>query len=134
LAGPLADWLTELWPEVLAPRRSAAASPLPPAGAPAGDQPTIPDDIVELAALAPVDLAEALAGRLESNQLGTRNRASLVRFVSLLPVDALEPMAERLLRAGTNPDTMGLALTLADLARTRLDLRAELARPNRSTS
>jgi hypothetical protein len=53
-----------------------------------------------------------------------------VQFVGALPVDALRPIAERLLRAGSNPDTMGLALTLADLAHTRLDLRAELARRN----
>ena len=53
-----------------------------------------------------------------------------MQFVGALPVEALPPIADRLLRAGSNPDTMGLALTLADLARTRLDLRAELARPN----
>jgi hypothetical protein len=138
LAGPLADWLTQLWPDVLAPGRASRVDSVPPGGAsgPAGspgpsasDPPTIPDDIVELAALPPDELAAALAARLESNQLGTRNRASLLRFVGALPVEALPSIAERLLRAGSNADTMGLALTLADLARTRLDLRAELRRP-----
>jgi hypothetical protein len=129
LAGPLAEWLTELWPEVLAPRRPAGGGSSRPTAALSPDQPPLPDDIAELAALPPADVAEALAARLETRQFGTRNRASLVQLVSGLPVEALPPLAERLLRAGSNPDTMGLALTLADLAPTRLNLRAELARP-----
>ncbi len=129
LAGPLADWLTELWPEVLAPRRPAAAGSSAAADGAGADERPLPDDIAELAALQPAEVADAVANRLETRQLGNRNRASLVQLVSALPVEALGPLAERLARAGSHPDTMGLALTLADLARTRLDLRAELARP-----
>ena len=112
-AGPLAEWLTELFPELLAPRRrtSSAADHEPPG--------PIPPDIARLAELPAGELAAALAIGIERAELTTRVRPSLVRLLCTVPAASLPGCAAALNRAGTNPATMGLALALADLATLR---------------
>lgn len=111
LAGPLADWLAELFPEVVGPtthRPPPGAEPVP-IGRPVG-----------------LDAASIAAG-LQSGELTVRHRSLLVHVVRTVPADRLESLADALGRAGTNPNTMGLALSLADLARTRLAMVREFA-------
>jgi hypothetical protein len=124
LAGELADWLAPLFPAELAPRR--VPSKAQAGAAPAPEPEPLPEDIVRLAQLSPDELATTLAAALARGLYANRHRAVLVRLVSMLPIGHLVPLSGALERAGTNPDTMGLALTLADLARTRFELTREL--------
>jgi hypothetical protein len=119
LAGPVAGWITGLFPGEFAPR--------PPRSTPPAPEPPLPDDIAALARLTPDELATTLASGLERGVLTGRHRPLLVRLVCELPADHLGPLASALSRAGSNPDTMGLALTLSDLAQTRLELIRELS-------
>lgn len=116
--GPLAAWLTGLFPDTLAPPRGRVPTPVEP--------PPLPADLAELVARPAPEIAAALAGGLADGRLGARLRAPLVQLVSRLRPSTLGPVAEALSRAGTNPATLGLALTLADLARTRAAMIAEL--------
>ncbi len=122
LAGEMTTWLAELFPHELAPSRPSARA----AGVVAPPDVPIPEDIARLGTLAPAELAATLAGALQRGRFTNRHRASLVRFVSAVPVDHLGPLVEALARSATNPDTMGLTFTLGDLAKTRLDLIREL--------
>ena len=117
-AGPLADWLVELFPHLVAPRK-ATVKPEPPA---------LPADIARLAELEGEALAFTLADGLERGELVNRHRPLLERLLCLVPVAHLPACAALLNRAGTNPNTMGLALSLADLATTRHAMIQELLR------
>lgn len=127
-AGPIAEWLEELFPSEIAPLRAGrtgkVASPVSSGpGAPAAG---LPADVAPLADLDGAQLAAILAARLERGAFGVRHRAPLVQLLTDLPVERLQPLPVALERAGTNPTTMGLALLLADLARTRLAMIEEL--------
>jgi hypothetical protein len=117
LAGPVADWLVDL---DLAP----VASGKPPAKA---EPPfALPADLAGLWQLESAQLAAALIDGLGRAQLANRHRPVLVRLICDVPVAALEVVAEGLSRSATNASTMGLALTLADLAQTRASMIQEL--------
>lgn len=119
-AGPVTEWLVELFPDELAPGR-----PSRPARSPSAPPP-LPRDVASLAELDAGELAATLAGGLERGGFGVRHRAPLVQLLIDLPAERLAGLPEVLERAGTNPTTMGLALLLADLARTRLSMIEEL--------
>ena len=123
LAGPLAEWLASLFPAELAPRPGRGGTAQPVALA---VDPPLADEFADLVALPPVQCAAVLATGLAGARFANRHRGVLVRVVSSLTLDQLDPVAEALGRAASHPDTMGLALTLADLARFRLDLIREL--------
>jgi hypothetical protein len=129
LAGELADWLAELFPGELAPRPAPQPRSSADAGtsADSGDSPPLPPEIAGLATLAPGDLASTMAAALAMGRLVNRHRNALVRLVAGLPEGHLAPLAEALRAAATHPESMGLALALADLAQTRLDIIRELA-------
>ncbi len=117
--GLLADWLVELFPEQLAPRRGSTRPPEPPA-------PPLPDDFARLAALDGPVLAATLAEGLERAEIANRHRPLLIRLLCTVPPTHLEPCAAALRRAGTHPATMGLALGLAELASLRHVMIQEL--------
>ena len=125
LAGPLAGWLFDLFPaqfRASKPSRPARATTQADPDVPA----TLPPDIADLLTIGVPDLmAGELARRLQSGALANRNRASLQLLIRRLDRTFLGPVAESLGRAATNPNTMGLALTLADLARFRLQMIQE---------
>ena len=121
LAGPIATWLTKLFPAELGPGRGEGAGARPPTA----DR-LLPPDIASFASLDAPALAAALASGLEDGSLGVRHRPALIDLLLQVPPDRLAAVADALERAGTNPTTMGLALSLADLARTRLAMIEEL--------
>jgi hypothetical protein len=110
LSGELTEWLGEVFPELAArgPRRPPARpEPVPVGRSTAIDPTMIPEG-------------------LESGELSVRHRAALIHAICSLEPERLNVLAERLSRAGTNPNTMGLALSLADLAHTRHAMITEL--------
>jgi hypothetical protein len=117
LAGPVADWLVEL---DLAPvgggKPAAPDLDLPP---PAGD-------FAPLWELPGDQLAATLLDGLTRAQLANRHRPLLVRLICEIPAERLAPVIDALSRAATNAATMGLALTLADLAQIRATMIQEL--------
>jgi hypothetical protein len=119
-AGPVVEWITELFPAELG-RGRTRRTPVPV------EPPPLPADLAVLVALPAADAAAALAHGLATGRFGVRLRASLVQLVGALPAASLSAVADALGRAGTNPATLGLALSLADLARTRAAMLAELA-------
>ncbi len=118
-AGPLGEWIAELFPEQLAPRKASARS---------GPEPhaPLPADFAALVALEPSVLAAALAEGLERTELSNRHRPMLVQLLCTVPAVTLPAVAAALNRAGTNPNTMGLALSLAELATIRHSMIQEL--------
>lgn len=118
-AGPVGDWLVELFPSLLAPR-PATATTIPEPVAP------LPADFVRLAELDAATLAATLAQGLERGELTNRFRPLLVQLLGQVPAAHLAPVAAALHRAGTNPNTMGLALGLADFATLRHTMIQEL--------
>ncbi len=119
LAGPIATWLVELFPAELAPVRREGARP-------AAVERRLPPDIAPFATLDASALAAALASGLDDGALGVRHRPALIDLLMQVPPERLATVADALERAGANPTTMGLALSLADLARTRLAMIEEL--------
>ena len=122
-AGPVVSWVAELFPAELGAARPRRAPHVPP------EPPPLPGDLAAFVSLPPGDAAAALAHGLVTARFGARLRASLVQLVSALPVASLPAVADALERSGTNPATLGLALSLADLARTRAAMIAELGAP-----
>jgi hypothetical protein len=111
LSGELIEWLTELVPGL-----AGGGGPRRPADRP---------EPVPLGRLPVIDPASIAPG-LESGELSARHRTTLVHTICSADPAVLGPLAEALSRAGTNPNTMGLALSLADLARTRHEMITEL--------
>ena len=129
VAGPVAAWLIELFPE-LAERARAGPAPAEDPAAIVG----LPADLAALVA-SPAD--GFVAGLVEGLTLGTlanRHRPLLVRVVCQAPPHLLAPLAEALASASPRAETIGLADTLAELARARHEMIAELvAGPARVT-
>jgi hypothetical protein len=121
-AGPLAAWLIDHQPH-LAP--SGRTTPDPEAIGELPDLPTLP----ELARVrdAPAAMAaDAVVGMLDDRALGLSHRPVLVNFVARVAPTTLPVLAERLDRVNPAAPSIGLAFALADLARLRHRMLAEL--------
>jgi len=137
-AGPLAPWLAGLFPtqfagaarsraRPVAPSNAAPSSTAPPSTAAAVDEPfPLPPDLAPLVGAAPADVIGTLVDGLSRGRLANRHRPVLVHLVRRLDPAILAPLAEALSRAGTNPSTLGLTMSLADMARTRAAMITEL--------
>lgn len=121
-AGPLARWLVDHQPH-LAPstRRS-------PDGEFVGELPVLPTlpelaDVLEASA---ADVAAAAAGGLNQGRFGVAHRSVLVNFVARVRVDVLDELAAELDRVDPSRPAIGVAFALADMARLRRRMLAEL--------
>jgi hypothetical protein len=120
--GPLAAWLIEHEPRLAASGRrvadSEAVGELP-------DLPTLPE-LTAIAHAPPPQVAAAVADGLSRGVFGTSHRAVLVNFVARIRPDALAAVAEALDRVDPSRPAIGLAFSLADLARLRHRMLTEL--------
>ena len=125
-AGPLGAWVIDHQPHLAASGRKA---PDPEAIGELPDLPTLP----ELAAVGhgPAALAaDVLVGAARRPvHRGQSQRAVLVNFVARVAPTTLPDLAERLDRADPALPSIGLAFALADLARLRHRMLAELETP-----
>jgi hypothetical protein len=134
-AGPRAEWLTELFPELLAPRRPGRAAPAQ-AAVDAEGSPPLPPDLAPLLALEPDRLLSALADGVDQGRWSHRHRSLLVRLVVSVAPAALAVLADGLAASASSGPFPGRARgavdllgDLAVLARTRAGMLAELAPP-----
>ena len=152
-AGPLADWLAELFPELLAPRRPARPAQVQ-AAVDAEAAPPLPPDLAPLLELEPAELASTLVEGLAQGRWIHRHRPLLVRLVGAVDPARLAVLvaglAEASSVAGSSPGSgsagaagwsarrRSAAADLLDdlvvLARTRLDMLAELTPTDASSS
>jgi hypothetical protein len=124
--GSLAAWLVEHAPE---PAAVSSRSPQPdPSPAEIGELPrlAIPSELQPLLDAPGAQVAAALAGPIGSASFGHAHRAVLVNVVARMRVDALDDVARAL--ESIDPASVGypLSSSLADLARTRIRMLAEL--------
>jgi len=133
-AGPLIAWLGEVLPAEFGPQRlrarqtpkQASTAAGAKAGAPAEPAVPLPAGIAPLPDEDPDAYAARLARALAQATVRHMHRPALVRVVSALPRPFLLPLAEALARAATHPETMGLVVSLTELALFRWDLSQEL--------
>ena len=123
-AGPLVGWLAALFPGQFAASRRAGAPASPPMTT--EEAFPLPPDLAPLVTAPATTVVTILADGLTAGRLVNRHRPVLVHLIRRLPVDVLVPLAGGLSRAASNPSTLGLAMSMADLARTRAALIAEL--------
>lgn len=121
-AGPLAGWLIDQQPHLASTTRVA---PDPELLAELPPLPTLPE-LVAAPGVAPSDIATTVADGLSHGQFGTAHRAVLVNFVANVRADALGELAEALDRVDPSRPAIGIAFALADMARLRLRMLAEL--------
>jgi hypothetical protein len=127
-AGPLADWLIALQPQC-----AARSTSVPAAEAVVGlpDLPVSPD-LQPLLHAAPGVAASALADAFNSQQLGPPHRAVLTNLVARMLPASLPPVAQALARCDVSLPSIGIAVSLADLARLRHRMLNELTRKDAS--
>ena len=144
-AGPLAPWLAGLFPAQLGSAARSRTRPVAPSNTAASstaasntavsntaavDEPfPLPPDLAPLVGAAPSIVIGTLVDGLSRGRFANRHRAVLVHLVRRLDPPVLAPLAEALSRAGTNASTLGLTMSLADLARRRAAMIAELTPP-----
>jgi hypothetical protein len=121
-AGPVARWVTEHVPE-LAPRTSArvdadAVLSVPPLA--------VPPELAQLLGADAHTFSSVLATAFESRQFGASHRAVLVNLMARCRPEVLEDAATALGAIDPMSPSAGLALALADLARTRSRMLREL--------
>jgi hypothetical protein len=121
-AGPVARWVTEHVPEV-APRTSArvdadAVMSVPPLA--------VPPELAELLAADAHTFSSALAAAFNAGRFGAAHRAVLVNLVARCRPEVLHDAAAALGTVDPMWPSAGLALSLADLARTRHRMLEEL--------
>lgn len=125
--GPLAGWLIGHAPHLAGSSRRA---PRHEDLAELAELPTLAD-LAALLHAPPAAVARAVAGGLHSGAYGTTHRAVLINFVASVRADSLDELADALARANAvdldpSRSTIGLAFTLADLARLRRRMLIEL--------
>jgi hypothetical protein len=121
-AGPVASWVTEHVP-ALAERTDArvdveAVTSLP--------ELAVPPDLAALLAADAVTVAAVLRPLFDAGRFGAAHRGVLVNFLARCRSDVLLDVAAALDATDAMSPSAGLALSLADLARTRARMLAEL--------
>jgi len=121
--GPMAPWLADQLPELAAPANQVAPSPES-----IGELPElpIPPDMAELLTASGEESGQTLRSGIESGQLGPSHRAVLVNLLARARPDALPALAQTLETVDQTSPGHGLAIVLADLARTRHQMLDEL--------
>jgi hypothetical protein len=122
--GPLTAWLIEQLPELAAPANQVTPDPesigelleLP-----------IPPDLAVLLTAPGDESGRALRAGIESGQLGPSHRAVLVNLLARVRPDALLDLAKALETVDQTSPGYGLAIVLADLAKTRHQMLDELS-------
>jgi hypothetical protein len=123
-AGPIARWVTEHVPE-LAPRTSArvdadAVMTVPPLA--------VPPELADLLGADAHTFASTLGEAFASGRFGAAHKAVLVNLVARCRPEVLHDAASVLGAVDPLSRSAGLALSLADLARTRRRMLDELLR------
>jgi hypothetical protein len=122
VAGPVAAWLTEHVPALAArgdPRATAeAVTSLP--------ELAVPPDLAELLVVDARIVVERLRPSFDAGRFGAPHRGVLVNLVARCRPDVLAELAAALDAVAPRSTSAGLALSLADLARTRRRMLAEI--------
>jgi hypothetical protein len=121
-SGPVARWVTGHVPEI-APRTSARVDAdtvlsMPPLA--------VPPDLAELLGTDAHTFSSTLASAFGSGRFGAAHRAVLVNLLARCRPDVLDDAASALAAVDPMLPSAGLALSLADLARTRSRMLGEL--------
>lgn len=126
-AGPVADWLTDLVPE-LAPT-GHAASLTPAESERLGELPDlpVPPDLVELLDATGAEVGGRIAVGIETGDLAEPHRAVLVNVLARCVPGGLGDVADVLEAVDRRAPGRALALSLVDLARTRRRMLDELS-------
>ena len=122
VAGPLAEWLAALFPELEAQPKASGATA---SGAPV----PLPVDLAALVAAPPDRFVAGVVAGLESGMFANRHRALLVAVVVAVDPSYLSPLVAALDRAAPRPESVNLAHTLAALAHARAAMICELDEP-----
>ena len=122
-SGPLAPWLVDQLPELAAPANEVAPEPES-----IGELPVlpIPPDLAVLLTAPGEESGRALRAGIKSGQLGPSHRAVLVNLLARVRPDALLDLAKELEAVDQTSPGYGLAIVLADLAKTRHQMLDEL--------
>jgi hypothetical protein len=122
--GPLAPWLVDQLPELAAPANQVAPSPES-----IGELPElpIPPDLAALLTTPGAESGRVLRAGIESGQFGRSHRAVLVNLTARARPDALPDLAISLEAVDQISPGYGLAVVLADLAKTRHQMLDELS-------
>jgi hypothetical protein len=121
-AGPVARWVTEHVPE-LAPRTSARVDADAVLSLPAL---AVPPELAELLSADAHTFASTLGSAFNAGRFGAAHRAVLVNLLARCRPEVLDDAAVALAAVDPMWPSAGLALALADLARTRSRMLAEL--------
>jgi hypothetical protein len=121
-AGPLANWLVEHEPQLVTSTWRA------PDLETLGELPGLPtlQELATVLSAPPDESAEVLAAGLNRGIFGISHRAVLINFVARVRPDALPAIADALDRVDPSLPAIGLSFSLADLARLRHRMLAEL--------
>ena len=121
-AGPLAAWLVEHEPRLAPSGRKV------PDMESIGELPELPtvQELAAVLAAAPAKAAATLAHGLDTGAFGVSHRATLINFVARVRADALLVIGESLDRVDPSRPAIGVAFSLADLARLRHRMLIEL--------
>jgi hypothetical protein len=124
-AGPLAAWIVEHAPHL------ALRAKKPPQSELIGAVPDLPitPELQPLLRSDPAHVAATLAGAFEARQLAVAHRAVLINLLARMDPRQLGAVGAALDRVDPTVLAVGLAYALADLARLRRDMLAELEQP-----
>jgi hypothetical protein len=125
-AGPLATWLVDHTPHLALRTKKAPSIELIGAVA---DLPITPE-LQPLLHAEPAFVATTLVDAFESRQLTVAHRAVLINLVARMHRAQLDAVGTALDRVDPTVLAVGLAYALADLARLRRDMLAELQHPD----
>ena len=121
-AGPTGQWLVDLMPPLACAARARPSveqlAELP--------QLAITPELAALLSAPPAQVASVVADGMSADLWGVSHRPVLINFVARVQPQALAPLAAALDRVDPSRPSIGLAFSLADLARLRHHLLTEL--------
>jgi hypothetical protein len=126
IAGPLAEWVAQLFPDLQAGPRSAASPDLAAASPDPAASGALPPDLAALVTAPADQLVAVLVDGLATGSLANRHRPLLIRLVCQVPASVLPALVTALARSAPRPEAAGLTFTLAELAAARSEMIAEL--------